>query len=240
MKKHNNQVECASQLQDLRRLIGLIGPGVIWREIKTPDGEVLDSGVGDISDWVYPDHSLDFQGKSILDFGCNVGHGCFMAIERGASYALGIDREPLLIECASKMAELTHATDMEFVVDDLTSFQPEREFDVAMLLDFVGKNTVAENHLDSVLDALGRMNTSELLLTLRPKYYVRKHLKSTVPALKQMYSDNCVDDECFYLVRYVLEKYADQWELATAIHGDLEAVGTSKVTVHLKRKMCRS
>lgn len=36
-------------------------------------------------------NAIDFKGKSFLDVGCNSGHYCFLAKERGAGTVMGID-----------------------------------------------------------------------------------------------------------------------------------------------------
>jgi 2-polyprenyl-3-methyl-5-hydroxy-6-metoxy-1,4-benzoquinol methylase len=38
-----------------------------------------------------------FHGLRVLDIGCNRGHWCALAVSRGASEVLGIDREPVAV-----------------------------------------------------------------------------------------------------------------------------------------------
>jgi SAM-dependent methyltransferase len=53
----------------------------------------------------------DLTGKTVLDLGCNQGFFCFAAVERGASFVTGIDRNPAHIAAATDRALLLNVTD---------------------------------------------------------------------------------------------------------------------------------
>ncbi len=63
-------------------------------------------------------NNLNFNGKSVLDLGCNLGAMLFEAKRRGAGKALGIDHEGDYVECARQLA-LYNKVPINFIRLDL-------------------------------------------------------------------------------------------------------------------------
>ena len=61
----------------------------------------------------------DITGRRVLVLGCNNGHDCFMVAQRGAAFALGVDRDTNLLTYARRMAEL-YGLPVSFKYADLT------------------------------------------------------------------------------------------------------------------------
>jgi 2-polyprenyl-3-methyl-5-hydroxy-6-metoxy-1,4-benzoquinol methylase len=60
-----------------------------------------------------------FEGKSILDLGCNIGGFCFLARELGAVYALGIDMNDESVEGAKYLRDYHGIQQTDFFTSDL-------------------------------------------------------------------------------------------------------------------------
>ena len=78
---------------------------------------------------------LDFAGRRVLDVGCNEGFFCFQALTRGASYVVGIDREPAFIQAARTRAEQTGIPNTSLRFECATWDKlPDSSFDVILFL----------------------------------------------------------------------------------------------------------
>jgi len=60
----------------------------------------------------------DIEGKSVLEFGCNIGSNCFVAAKFGAKSLVGIDYSPKIISAAIRI-NTYFATPTTFLVHDL-------------------------------------------------------------------------------------------------------------------------
>lgn len=62
--------------------------------------------------------TVDFKGKSVLDFGCGTGILSLLSEQLGASRVLGIDNDPNCIKNARKHIKLNHAIRTEIAEND--------------------------------------------------------------------------------------------------------------------------
>ncbi len=60
----------------------------------------------------------DFEGKSVLDIGCNLGAMCYVAKQRGAGRVIGIDKNSILLNASSNVFA-RHNYDIDLVSYDL-------------------------------------------------------------------------------------------------------------------------
>ena len=83
----------------------------------------------------------DFQGKSVLDIGCNLGAMCYVANQRGAGRVVGIDKATTLIETSSEIFN-RHGYNISLISYDMNEqgFKPllkilgEEKFDYILAL----------------------------------------------------------------------------------------------------------
>lgn len=68
---------------------------------------------------------IDFNGKSVLDLGCNLGLFCHYAKKRGAKDVLGIDKNKEAIKCAKEYANWKELYNINFKAKDLNNFKPK-------------------------------------------------------------------------------------------------------------------
>lgn len=71
-------------------------------------------------------------GKSVLDLGCNEGFFCIEAKRRGATYVMGIDQNPRVIESARIKAENAQL-EIDFIESTMDAL-PDRQFDIILLM----------------------------------------------------------------------------------------------------------
>jgi len=67
----------------------------------------------------YDFDSLDFNSKTVLDYGCSGGHMCFEAINRGAKYAVGLDL-PQVVDGAKHLANYLGYFNIDFYGDNFS------------------------------------------------------------------------------------------------------------------------
>lgn len=91
-----------------------------WMDYQTicSNSHTMYKGQRDIYERLNLIYKEDLQGKSIIDFGCNIGMNCQIAIELGAIKATGVDVYSHLIEVANKVNTL-YGNDCSFIQADL-------------------------------------------------------------------------------------------------------------------------
>ncbi len=84
---------------------------------------------------------LDFEGKTVLDIGCNQG-GMLFSISGKIAHGVGIDYDSRLVNAANKIRSYTKISNVDFYVfnledenlDLISDFLPAEKVDVAFLL----------------------------------------------------------------------------------------------------------
>ena len=78
----------------------------------------------------------DFDGRRVLDLGCNAGWWSLLAVEAGCDYVLGLDGRAMHTEQAELVFEASGvATDRyDFVTADVFEFDARDRFDVVLCL----------------------------------------------------------------------------------------------------------
>ena len=72
----------------------------------------------------------DFSGKRVLDLGCGFGWHCRYAVEKGASYVLGLDPSENML---ARAREMTEDTRVEYRLQSMEEYEyPENAFDVVI------------------------------------------------------------------------------------------------------------
>lgn len=78
---------------------------------------------------------IDFNGKSVCDYGCNLGYFSFKAEEAGASSVTAVDVSPSVLATARSIAMVKHSK-VHFVIADLTKYWPHQA-DIIMALNIL-------------------------------------------------------------------------------------------------------
>lgn len=121
---------------------------------KTTPYQTLDELSGDRDmekRYVVMDMPESFEGKTVLDLGCNLGRICIDAAKRGATRVVGVDFAPDLIDVAKRYADWRHdelgeptdtieyyVYDLNQGVDKLKELIGEEQFDYVFCLSVWG------------------------------------------------------------------------------------------------------
>jgi SAM-dependent methyltransferase len=230
----------SKEIEELKILLQQLGPEKIWRPITIiPDNQFPSDGVGDEKDGIISHfHSLDFQNKTVIDLGCNLGYFCFAVKKAGAAKVLGIDNDERIIRCCQILKKLSHLEDINFQALDITSLSGDFVYDVGMMIDFIGKNSIISGMLPKFLDALELVSGKEMILTIRPVYRIDKHLQNDIRGLLQKYSPKYLRGGCFYNLEYILDRFRKNWQIDIIAPNRKKDI-VIKETILLKRKYLR-
>ena len=189
-------------LDDLRRRLDALGPERIWRPVPAPDGSLLAPGDGsDTTDLEHYIGNLDVAGKSVADLGCNLGYFTFLTKRLGAIQVLGLDIDPEIIHAANQLARLHQTPNISFQAGDFLRQPPPTPCDMALLIDFIGRQIIAKGRIQTVANAARAWGKTELFFTLRPVYRL-DDLPTTAQTLHQHYP-GFLRDNTFFLAETV-------------------------------------
>ncbi len=205
-----------SLVEQMRQIAARVGPEHVYRtvydeglNVLVPGKEVIDADILDTFS------RIDFKGKSVVDLGCNFGFFTFFAARLGAREVVGVDREAEVLrgcEILKKHFQSSACFENHDIADPCCSLLG-RTFDIAMLVEFIGKTFVVENRVAPTLAFLERLSERELIVSVQKMYWIRKELGTSPEVLKGLYPERYVRDGSFYLLDYVREYYAPRWRM---------------------------
>ena len=206
-------------IDDIRQLLARLGPSRIWRPVLAPDGSrIAPAGDGreipDLDNYI---GNLKLAGKTVADLGCNLGYFAFLAQKRGAKAALGLDIDPEIIHAANQLSRLHDTAEVSFQTCDFLRHAPETPCDMAMLIDFIGRQIIAKGRVKTVVAAAKNWACREIFFTLRPVYNL-DDLPLPQQALEQLYP-GFIRDKAFYLAQYLAHEIGSAWTLACLQNG---------------------
>jgi SAM-dependent methyltransferase len=205
----NNQ---SQEIEELQVLLRSLGHENVWRPVVSPDNARLADGIGDENDGIVSYlHLIDFVNKTVIDLGCNLGYFSLIAKKAGAKQVLGIDNDASVIRGCNIIKKLYQAEDIDFQVADILSLTGKFSFDIGMMIDFIGKNSIISGLFPKFLDVLELVSRKQMVLSIRPVYRVVKHLGNDSQNLLEKYSGKYVRDGCFYAMDYSLDRFRENW-----------------------------
>lgn len=223
-------------LRRLEKILQQVGPQRIWRPVYGPGNKKLADGIGDQSDGLPQDLSrIDFRGKTVVDLGCNFGYYSFMVKKAGARHVTGIDRDPRIIQGCRLLKNLLRIEEITFVASDIAASNGIGSYDTGMMIDFIGKATVITGDFKDYLNVLERLSQKEMILSIRPKYDINKHLGNDIEGLSQKYPEDFLRHNQFHTLDYVYERFGPEWRMEIVSPASTPP-GTKKETLYLKRK----
>lgn len=216
----------------LSTVIAAIGKGKIWRPTYDQDGNLLAQGAGLAKDGLSQDNDIDFHNKSVADLGCNLGHHSLMAAKQGARLVHGYELDEHLCQGATAIAKMHEITGVEYFQKNFVEEPPIEHYDLVLLIDIIGKNTLAKGRLIPVLDALERYTDQEIIMTIRPHYSLHG-LQATTEELADMYGSGHIVHKRFRALRLIVNHLAPRWKVIPMPH----SIGTPcKIPVRFVRK----
>jgi ribosomal protein L11 methyltransferase len=224
-------IEAVDKIKELKKILKSVGAQNIWHPVVVNGQKPLADGIGEICDGIRDrDGLLEFNGKTVVDLGCNFGYYCFFVRSAGASDVLGIDMDERIIRGCEILKALNDVDGVNFRPLDITKANGVGKFDIGMMIDLIGKEMIRNGSAVDLLDSLERVSQKEMLLTLRPRYHIEKKLGSDFQGLKEKYSSKYIRHSFFYLVDYVRDRFTTAWEMRI-ISGRNDPEGT-KQTLH--------
>ncbi|MEN8190065.1 MAG: class I SAM-dependent methyltransferase [Thermodesulfobacteriota bacterium] len=225
-----------TSLPELQQIIDQIGRENIWRPVFNHEHEAVFDGVGTHRD--YLDETLgrhEFNNKSVLDLGCNLGYYSFLAERLGCRRVVGLDINPLMIRGCEILKKYYGLKRCSFMVADFTGDCGGEQGDIGLLLDFIGKNVIKKQKLAPVLLNLKNLIRSELHISLHTEYDIERDLKMGIGEFSLIYPDRFIKNNRFQLLDYVLSVLDTDWRLDSTISGEHLACN-HKYPLHLVRK----
>jgi len=224
------------KIKELKEILKTVGPQNIWQPVVVNGDKLLSDGCADPDDGLRDrDGILDFKGKTVVDIGCNFGHYSFFARRAGAGYVLGIDIDERVIRGSEILKALYDVDRVYFRALDITKANEVGKFEIGMMINIIGKDMVRTGTAKDLLSSLERLSQKEMLLTLRPRYHIKKKLQNDFQGLREKYPADYIRNGFFYMVDYAWDRFKTAWEI-DIISGQNDPEGT-KQTLHLvKRK----
>jgi ribosomal protein L11 methyltransferase len=160
------------------------------------------------------DRYLDFNGKTVVDLGCNLGHYSFMAARLGAARVVGLDIDENLIQAAKILRDHLGLNQVEFKRTDFLRADVGDRYDVVLLIDYIGRNVITKFKMKQVLLAAENYCRHEILLTFHPDYTIQHKLRTTPDRLISFYTDQYIRNGKFQTLEYVSDYFKGKGHLA--------------------------
>ncbi|WP_254511232.1 methyltransferase domain-containing protein [Anatilimnocola floriformis] len=116
--------------------------------------ELLEGRRKDVAERMKMIRPADLQGKSVIDFGCNLGMSCYLAAERGAREVLGIEGSKNIATAAIRLNAL-FAAPCSFRQHDLGIETTTGKFDTVFCFSIINHVQDKEAFVRTIDQALG-------------------------------------------------------------------------------------
>lgn len=205
------------RFQRLREHVSRLEPEHVYRTIYDENLAPVIRGTEDLDhDGLEDFRKVDFSGRTVVDLGCNFGFFTFEARRRGAASVTGVDREVRVLEGAAMLRGILGMDGVEFVSCDIE--QPVhcltgRKYDIAMLVEFIGKTFVRQGYIPKVLAFLESLSDRELVLSVQKSYMVNKELGSTMRDISAHYPPAYLKDGEVLVLDYVVDFFKQRWKI---------------------------
>ena len=224
------------KIKELEEILKSVGPQNIWHPVVVNGDKLLANGIGETVDGIRDsDGVLDFQGKTVVDLGCNFGYYSFFVRNAGARDVLGIDMDERIIRGCEILKVLHDVDRVNFRPLDITKSNGVGKFDIGMMIDVIGRDKIRTGTAKDFLNSLESMSQKEMLLTLRPRYHIEKKLQTDFQRLRENYPIDYFRNSYFYMVDYVRDRFKATWEMHI-LSGRNDPEGTKQTLHFIKRK----
>ena len=224
------------KIEELKKILKTVGPQNIWRPVIVNGGQLLADGIGEMSDGLPDDiRRVDFKGKTVVDLGCNFGYYSFIVRNAGASRVLGIDSDERVIRGCEIIKALNGLDRVNFQTIDIIKAKNIGPFKIGMMIDLIGKGMVQTGIAINLLNSLEQLSEKEMLLTVRPRYHIKKNLQNDFAGLKEKYSGDYIQDSYFHMMDYVLDRFDPDWEIH-CISPPNDAMTEAKKALHFIKR----
>ena len=199
--------------EKLLKILSEVGQPRIWRAVYDEQGRLLARGHADMRDG--PPEVLgriDFQGRRVLDVGCNFGYYSFLAWRRGAAWVLGLDTDPQVIEGCGLLKNLYGAENVGFLCQAFGDNGLDGPFDLCLLINFIGKKRAFKG-VAKCLDQAAGLTREAMIITAAHAYHIPTFLKGDYSGLLSRYPETYISDEYFLLTDYIRDYLNPSWDM---------------------------
>ena len=194
--------------QELVQLLQDIGPENIWRPVYDEHGQMLAGGHEDMRSTAPDDlTAVEYQGRCVLDLGCNLGMYSFLAKRQGAGSVTGMDSDPMAIRGCELLAKLYGLENLRFVCGDFINHAGDRTYDIVQLINFIGRKSLVKG-IQPILDVCRRSAREFLVLSVRCRYPIRSGLGVDPAYMEKKYGKKYVEGELFDAATFI-QDYLD-------------------------------
>lgn len=217
--REQREMEMTDLKAQLQRIFERVGHENVWRPIYDKEKRLIARGRGKFYD-IIPEtlQSVNFEGKTVVDLGCNFGYYTFLAARLGAKRVVGIDINGEIIRGCEILGAHYGLSNVEFRAADFTKSDLGEIFDVGMMIDFIGKSAVRKCKLEACLAGLERLSRSEMLLTLRPEYHIESDLDMDLDEFGTKYPSKFIRNRRFHLLDFVRATFGGKWVMQVECH----------------------
>lgn len=221
---------------ELQTILREVGSDNIWRPIYDSNHKLLNTGVETNVDGLHSDLSrIDFKDKTVVDLGCNFGYFTFWARRQAARHVLGIDIDRRIIRGCNLLMRMYNYDGIDFLSEDITKINGLGRFDIAMMIDFIGKNWIRTGEMISFLKIIEYLARKEMLISVRPVYSVKKHFQNDFQGLLELYPSRFIRNNRFHTFEYIEAYFEDRW-YTTVIWPEIDPDESHKKILHFHRK----
>lgn len=179
--------------------------------------------------------AVDFQGKSVVDLGSNIGLYAFLAALLGAREVMALDFGPDIVRMGGLLAAKHSLPQVRFELSDFIRARPDRTWDLALMLDIIGHNKVRKGRVGALMDVLSRYSHKELVCNVRPVYTIEPELGVPPEALEGLYPREHLREGKFFLLEYLQARHGREWKISM-LAGEAEAAGQDKPAFLFSRR----
>lgn len=221
---------------DVTALATRLGDQALWRPLELVRELLVHKDPGQVREPLARCLlQVDFTGKSVVDLGSNIGLYAFLAALLGGQEVHALDFGPDIVRLGKLLAEEHDMPQVCFQLQDFSTSRPERQWDLAMMLDIIGNNKVRKGRVDALMDTLLQYSSSELLFNVRPVYDVQSELGVSPHELQGLYPDEHLREGRLYLLEHIMARHGTEWDMRLLDHGGA-AAELDKPAVHCRRK----
>jgi len=205
------------RFERLRELVSGLDPEHVYRTIYDENLCPVINGTEPLDPQGLDDfRKVDFSGKNVVDLGCNFGFFAFEARRLGAASVLAVDRAEKVLEGACMLKSIFGMDGVDFLACDIET--PDnclagRTFDIAMLVEFIGKTFVRQGFIPATLAFLEQLSRKELVVSVQKTYMIRKELGSTVEEMRRHYPEAYLQGGDVLVLDYVRDFFKDRWNI---------------------------
>jgi ribosomal protein L11 methyltransferase len=162
----------------LAAILGEDGGEELWRDTDNVERLLAARSPEGTGDRLTPAFAaLGLKGRTVADFGCNIGYYAFLARLMGAARVTGYDNLPRMVQAAAHFAARFGVSGVRFEVADFYAMPEAPVAEVVLAMDIVGNRKVNEGEALALYARFLAFSGEELVTTLRPVFRLGRNLE---------------------------------------------------------------